>query len=95
MKQKYKHNTSFSVRQMVTFKEHNLMCTTIMWHSPTFPMRKCIAIKLNKSFSLKTKQLFQIISTEHFSLLRSHSAGSGNVEKSKDSERYIMDMKGN
>ena len=58
-------------------------------------MRKCIVIKLAKSFSLKTKQLFQIISTEHCSLLRSHFAGGGNVEKSKDSDKYIMDMKRN
>ena len=83
MKQKYKHNTSFSVRQKVTFKEHSLMCTTIMWHSPIFPMRKYIVIKLAKSFRLKTKQLFQIISTEHCSLLRSHSAGGGNVKNLK------------
>lgn len=46
-------------------------------------MRKCIAIKLKQATSLKTKQLFQIISTEHFSLLRSHSVGSGNVENLK------------
>ena len=66
-----------------------------MWHYPIFPMRKYIVIKLAKSFSLKTKQLFQIISTEHCSLLRSHSVGGGNVEKSKASDKYIMDMKGN